>query len=86
MQYTTDHSVFLHYNHKTFSFPFQEYISMGETYVRMNEERFKEGTDYLKMMANPNFDNLTKAEEPDAHPYVNVPVGLAIDFWDVFRL
>nr|WOX59916.1 receptor tyrosine kinase PVR2A2 [Gecarcinus lateralis] len=50
----------------------EEYLSMNDTYMRMNEERFKEETDYLNMMANPNFESLTKAEEPGDPQYVNV--------------
>lgn len=48
---------------------------MNDVYVRMNEERFSQETDYLNMMANPNFENLTKAEEPDDPQYSNVQVG-----------
>lgn len=51
---------------------------MNDSYVKMNEERFKE-TDYLKMMANPNYENMIK--EPDGVQYVNVEVGLSTNFW-----
>nr|WOX59914.1 receptor tyrosine kinase PVR2A1 [Gecarcinus lateralis] len=48
-----------------------EYLSMNDTYKRMNEKRFKEETDYLNMLANPNFESMTKAEEYGPQ-YVNV--------------
>lgn len=33
--------------------------------MQMNKERFKVEPDYITMMANPTFENMTKAAEPD---------------------
>ncbi|XP_050735818.1 vascular endothelial growth factor receptor 3-like isoform X2 [Eriocheir sinensis] len=43
----------------------EEFLPMNDIYIQMNEERFKEEPDYLNMMASPNFENLTKAAEPE---------------------
>lgn len=48
-----------------------QYMDMNDPYLRMNEERFREGTDYLNMLASPNFDNLNRDDSPGLH-YVNV--------------
>ncbi|XP_068207009.1 vascular endothelial growth factor receptor 1-like isoform X2 [Palaemon carinicauda] len=48
-----------------------QYMNMNDPYLRMNEERFREGTDYLNMLASPNFDNLNRDDDAKLH-YVNV--------------
>ncbi|XP_064082530.1 vascular endothelial growth factor receptor 1-like isoform X2 [Macrobrachium nipponense] len=48
-----------------------QYMDMNDPYLRMNEERFREGTDYLNMLASPNFDNLNRDDTAGLH-YVNV--------------
>lgn len=65
-------------------FPLQEYLSQNDMYVQMNEERFKNETDYLNMMASPNFESQTMPEEAEGSRYVNVAVSLGIAFWDVY--
>lgn len=53
-----------------------EYMTMNDPYLRMNEERFTNETDYLNMLSSPHFDNLTQGDaleddKSDLH-YVNV--------------
>lgn len=78
--------VFLHYYPHTHTPSLQEYLIMDEAYTRMNEERFENETDYLNMVADQNFESLTRAEEPDASSYINVQVGLYIDFFALLKL
>lgn len=51
----------------------QQYMTMNDPYVLMNEERFQKETDYLNMLSSPDFENLNRKDEPQQH-YVNVPV------------
>lgn len=59
---------------------------MNDVYIQMNEERFKNEPDYLTMMANPTFENLTKAEELDDPPHkddqeqINNTASVEIEF------
>ncbi|XP_050690899.1 vascular endothelial growth factor receptor 1-like isoform X2 [Eriocheir sinensis] len=55
----------------------EDYLVMNDVYIQMNEERFKNEPDYLTMMANPTFENLTKAEELDDPPHKDDQVGQA---------
>uniref|UniRef100_A0AAU0N4Q3 Receptor tyrosine kinase PVR2B1b n=1 Tax=Gecarcinus lateralis TaxID=6769 RepID=A0AAU0N4Q3_GECLA len=52
-----------------------EYLSMNDQYMQMNEERFRQQTDYLNMCAHPDYENMmtTRTEEEDPKPhYVNM--------------
>lgn len=53
-----------------------EYMTMNDPYLRMNEERFTNETDYLNMLSSPHFDNITQgdtldSDKSDQH-YVNI--------------
>lgn len=50
----------------------EQYMTMNDPYVLMNEERFQKETDYLNMLSSPDFENLNRKDEPQQH-YVNVP-------------
>ncbi|XP_042887552.1 platelet-derived growth factor receptor alpha-like [Penaeus japonicus] len=39
----------------------QDYENMNQYYQRLNEERFKEETDYLGMFARPDYQNITQS-------------------------
>ncbi|KAK3877300.1 hypothetical protein Pcinc_017977 [Petrolisthes cinctipes] len=56
-----------------------EYMTMNDPYLRMNEERFNNETDYLNMLSSPHFDNLTQGEAQDDEKinlhYVNIGPG-----------
>ncbi|KAK4303679.1 hypothetical protein Pmani_024323 [Petrolisthes manimaculis] len=56
-----------------------EYMTMNDPYLRMNEERFNNETDYLNMLSTPHFDNLTQGEAQDDEKvnlhYVNIGPG-----------
>lgn len=55
----------------------EEYLNMNDQYMRMNEERFKEQTDYLNMLSPPDYENMTnKAPDEDVQPhYINMEVA-----------
>ncbi|KAK7080793.1 hypothetical protein SK128_024462, partial [Halocaridina rubra] len=55
----------------------EQYATKNDVYIRMNEERFKNETDYLNMCSSPNYENLTKGEEESRLHYVNV--GESVD-------
>lgn len=50
---------------------------MNDQYMRMNEERFKEQTDYLNMLTPPDYENMTnKTNDDDLKPhYINMEVS-----------
>lgn len=50
----------------------EQYMTMNDPYVLMNEERFQKETDYLNMLSSPDFENLNRKDEPQQH-YVNIP-------------
>ncbi|XP_047470761.1 LOW QUALITY PROTEIN: vascular endothelial growth factor receptor 2-like [Penaeus chinensis] len=50
----------------------EQYMTMNDPYVLMNEERFQKETDYLNMLSSPDFENLNRKDELQQH-YVNVP-------------
>ncbi|XP_042888408.1 vascular endothelial growth factor receptor 1-like isoform X2 [Penaeus japonicus] len=50
----------------------EQYMTMNDPYVLMNEERFQKETDYLNMLSSPDFENQNRKDEPQLH-YVNVP-------------
>lgn len=63
-----------------------EYMTMNDPYLRMNEERFTSGTDYLNMLSSPHFDNITQGDvldndKSDLH-YVNVMSAKGVDDQD----
>lgn len=49
-------------------------MDMNDPYLRMNEERFTNGPDYLNMMSSPDFENLNREDEDARMHYVNIQV------------
>lgn len=54
---------------------------MNSQYMQMNEERFKEQTDYLNMCVQPDYENMMTGRTEDEHPkpqYLNMQVNMTI--------
>lgn len=49
-------------------------MDLNDPYLRMNEERFAAGNDYLNMMSSPDFENLNREDEEARSHYVNIQV------------
>ncbi|XP_071536964.1 vascular endothelial growth factor receptor 1-like isoform X2 [Panulirus ornatus] len=49
-----------------------QYMTMNDPYLRRNEERFQNETDYLNMLSSPDFENLQRDDDETRALYVNV--------------